>query len=524
MMTKLKYALFVVLFSTCTLSAQNDYQKIEIIINDFIEGTTYNYPEKITSGFLPGASMFLYNSADTLLEMSVEEYAALYDNGRRGQQNRRYSEIKTIEVVNTVGYVKLQVRIPSFGLEFQDLFLFKKIDDDWKVVSKCTTAGPIPQTAEEQTHKPSKEVIMEGLNRPWSMAFISEQEAIIAEKDGDLLLVNLTDKSRKPILGLPTDVARAILIDTSKHEIGIYPWGAHGKKLSFNAGLFQVLLDPNFEENNYLYLSYAAMNKKEESTSKVIRGKLIGNTLSEIQVLLEAEYSHGLFHFGGAMVFGPDGKLYIAIGERNFFEYHNPDLPYAQDVRDKRGNIYRLNPDGSIPSDNPNFGPKAVKGLYAIGIRATQGLIVNPLDNKIWFTDHGTIQGDELNILQAGANYGWPNKTSGKYRSKDYKPKLLPGTIFTDPIYYWSHTIAPTGLTFYNGNEFPQWKGNLIVPGLSKGNLWRLVIKEDQVVSAEELFINDRIRLRRAVTSPIGALYLLSDEENGKLIRVRNGL
>jgi len=175
-----------------------------------------------------------------------------------------------------------------------------------------------------------------------------------------------------------------------------------------------------------------------------------------------------------------------------------------------------------MTDDYPDFGPEAVSGLYCTGKRASQGLAVDPATQKIWFSEHGTMQGDELNILQPGANYGWPNRTTGGYRTKGYQPPSIEGAIFTDPVHYWQQTVAPTGLTFYNGPEFPLWQGNLIVPGLSRGSLWRFVIEKDQVISAEELFTHDRVRLRKAAVSPRGQLYLLTDEENGKLIRVKN--
>lgn len=518
----LLFTIVVFLFST-NLKAQGDQDLIRSVLNEFIEGTSYNYPDKIRNAFYPDTPMFLHNDADTVMIYSSERYASLYTRRPPGTRNRRYGKILAIDVVKDIASAKIETLIPSFDKQFIDLVLLKKIDGDWKIISKAATAWPIPKTIKETTPKPSKEVIMDGLNRPWSMAFLSEDEAIVAEKDGDLLLVNLKSKTRRALKGLPKDVGRKVLIDTVKHGNGIFPGATHGQMHSFNAGWFQVLLDPNFKDNSYLYISYAAENEERASTTKVIRAKLNGTQLSDVQTLfVAAPYSHGLFHYGGGMAFGRDGKLYITIGERNYYEHLNPKLPVAQDVSDKRGKLIRINPDGTIPEDNPDFGKDAIPGLFATGIRAAQGLAIDPNTGSIWFSEHGTMQGDELNMVSPKANYGWPNRTTGSYRTKGYQPYEVPGTQFTDPKYFWQHTIAPTGLTFYNGPEFPQWNGNLIVPGLSRGNLWRMVIDNDQVVSAEELFINDRVRLRKAVVSPGGQLYLLSDEENGKVILVSN--
>ncbi|MBV6644866.1 MAG: PQQ-dependent sugar dehydrogenase [Cyclobacteriaceae bacterium] len=520
-----KYCLlsFLILIST-GMFGQSDREDIITVLNHFLEGTTYHYPEKIKEAFLPGVSMFLHNTADTLWQVTPETYASWFERGERGKKNTREGKIVSIDLVGNVAYSKLQVDIAAFGNRYYDLVLLKKVEGQWKIVSKCTSAEPIPKTPKEMRARPMKATILEGLNRPWSMAFISEDEVIISEKDGNLLRVNLKTKSREVINGLPTDVARKILIDSSKFERGVLPASAHGQERSFNAGWFQVLLDPDFDDNAFIYVSYAAENEERASTTKVIRGKLEGNQLQEVETLFLANpYSHGLFHYGGGMIFGSDGKLYITIGERNLFERLNPIPPLSQDKTDKRGKVIRLNPDGSIPEDNPDFGTGAIKGLYAMGIRAAQGLAIDPKTGKIWFSEHGTIQGDELNMLRAGVNYGWPYRTSGRYRSDDYDPQEPSGMVFEDPVYFWDKTVAPTGLTFYSGRDFPHWEGDLIVPGLSKGSLWRMEIVNNQVVGAHELFINDRVRLRKAVVSPRGKLYLLTDEENGRLIQVVNG-
>ena len=257
-------------------------------------------------------------------------------------------------------------------------------------------------------------------------------------------------------------------------------------------------------------------------TTKFVSARLANDSLTHITPILIAEpYTDINYHYGGGMVIGQDSTLYITVGERLFWEHDEPDLPIAQDVTDPRGKIHRFHLDGSIPEDNPDFGPGAIPSIYALGIRNTQGIALQPNSDRIWFTEHGTIQGDELNILQSGGNYGWPNVTTGKLRSKDYKPPKQDGVTFTHPTWFWHHTVAPTGLCFYTGDEFPQWKNSLFVPGLSKGSLWRFQIEQDTLKSAEELFLDSRVRSRKVAQSPAGKLYLLTDNENGQIIRIR---
>ncbi len=377
------------------------------------------------------------------------------------------------------------------------------------------------KTSSTSVTKPTKETVMDGLKRPWSMAFLSSTEALVAEKDGDLLKVNLSTKTKTIIQGFPTDVADSLVVIAKNYPLGTYPTGTNGFKGRYNAGILEVRLDPDFDKNQWVYVSYVAEKEKKYAT-KVIRAKLTNNQLSDIQPLLVAlPYADGLFHFGGGMQFGNDKKLYITVGERLFGDALQPEVPIAQDLTDMRGKIYRLNPDGSIPTDNPDFGADAVKGIYAAGIRASQGMAIDPRTGDIWFSEHGTIQGDELNLLEYGANYGWPIVSTGKYRGGYVPPKM--DREFTMPLWSWYKTIAPTGLTFYTGTEFPQWKNNLIVPGLSRGNFWRLVIEDNSIKSVEELFVDERHRTRKAVQSPDGQLYILTDEVNGQIIRIKNG-
>ena len=523
---KLKIIICLIsLQSAVLVNGQSERAAIRKTIEKFIVGTEYNYPDSILDAFYsPEAKMFLHTDADTTFIVTAERYASFYTRRAPGTRNQRYSKILSLEQVNQVAYVKMQVDIPSFGNRYYDLFLLKKLEGHWKVVAKVTSAEPLPRKPEELKSVPRKETVISGLNRPWSMAFLSETSVLVAEKDGTILRVDLLSKEKTPLQGLPTDVGRAIKIDTAQHAWGVFPPQAHGQTRTFNTGWFQILLDPDFDQNNYIYISYAAENEKRESTTKVIRGKLNGTRVTDIKtLLLAAPYSHGLFHYGGGMIFGPDKKLYITVGERNLYEHLNPDLPLAQDLQDLRGKIFRLNRDGSAPKDNPDFGSEAPKGLYAWGIRAAQGFTLHPQTKDIWFSEHGTFQGDELNILKPGANYGWPYQTTGGYRSEHYAPMVPDRLIFEDPVFYWDKTVAPTGLSFYTGTEFPLWKGDLLVPGLSKGSLWRMQIEDNKVTAAEELFINDRVRLRKVVQSPRGQLYLLTDEEDGRIIKLVNG-
>lgn len=371
--------------------------------------------------------------------------------------------------------------------------------------------------------KPAKDIVLENLKRPWSMAFISEDEVLITEKDGQLVRVHLPSKSRTVIQGIPADRADSVITRPADATSLHYPRGIEaGLKTTFNEGLLEVVLDPLFSTNSRLFLSYVS-EADSGTTTRVISATLENDSLANVNTLLLATpHSDGSFHYGGAMVFGPDGTLYLSVGDRLFSEARQPNPPIAQDLSDTRGMIYRLNPDGTIPADNPDLGADAIPGAFAYGIRNVQGLALHPESGTIWFSEHGTIQGDEINMLQAGANYGWPLRTTGRYRAPDYNPTTPDNVSFTAPKWHWLHTVAPTGLVFYTGNEFPEWKNNLIVAGLSRGSLWRFQINEGTITSAEELFVNDRIRTRNVVQSPAGILYLLSDEPNGKLIRIRN--
>ncbi len=486
-----------------TVQAQNiptERQLIENTIQLYFDGWATGDSTKI--GKAMHASCHLKNYRDgKFIEYSKKQYLSLLKH--RVSPKNLQTRLVSVDITNNMGSAKVEI---STGKDlFTDYFNLMKTSEGWVIADKISTNKP-HKTFDINAIRPEKEIVFEGLKRPWSIAFMTEEDALVSEKDGDLVKINLLNKERTKINGFPADMSDSLI------------------GFGDNTGRFEVVLDPDFIKNQFIYLSYAAQ-RGNLRTTKIIRATLSGSSLKGIKTLFVAEpYTTERYHYGGGMVFGEDGKLYFTIGERLFTEKDQPLIPIAQNIQDKRGKIYRINSDGTIPVDNPDFGSQAVPGLYAVGIRAAQGITVNKSSGTLWFTEHGTHQGDEINILKAGANYGWPVKTTGKYRYADFKPQSDSTVNYTDPLWYWPQTVAPTGLQFYSGNEFAIWNGNLIVGGLSRGSLWRMVIEGEKIISAEELFTDSRLRIRKVVQSPAGKLYLLSDEMNGKVIRIKNSL
>ena len=490
--------LFLVSIPLFSQNTVTERQLIENMIQLYFDGWATGDTLKLDKAM--HASCHLKNYRDgKFVEFSKSQYLSLFKPHARPQNLS--TRIVSLDITNNMGSAK--VEISTTRDLFTDYFNLMKTSEGWVIADKVSTRTS-HKTFDINAIRLEKETVLEGLKRPWSIAFITEEEALVPEKDGDLVKVNLLTKEKTRIEGFPSDMADDLI------------------GFGDNTGKFEILLDPDFSKNQYVYLSYAA-RKDTVRTTKIIRAVLKNNSLQQVKTLFVAEpYTHERYHYGGGMVFGKDGKLYFTIGERLFSEKDQPVVPIAQDIRDRRGKIYRINPDGTIPDDNPDFGPKATQGLYAIGIRAAQGIALDTLTGKIWFSEHGTHQGDEINVLKAKANYGWPMKTTGKYRYAEYVPQPIPGNNYTDPAWFWLQTVAPTGLHFYSGNEFAAWNRNLLVGGLSRGSLWRMVMEGENIKSAEELFTDECLRIRKVAQSPAGKLYILSDEVNGKIIRIKN--
>ena len=334
-------------------------------------------------------------------------------------------------------------------------------------------------------------VIASGLNHPWSIAFLPEGDFLVTERSGALRLIRKGRLQDEPIAGLPEISA--------KRDQG---------------GLLDIALDPAFDQNGRLCLSYVA--KAEEGRGTEIGcGIFRDDRLDEFKVIFRAiPKNKSGRHFGCRLLFA-DGYLYATLGDRG-------NRPQAQDRATHPGSVVRLMADGTVPADNPFIGHSAYQPeLYAYGNRNPQGLVQDPITGAIWMHEHGPRGGDELNRLMAGANYGWPVISYGK---EYFLPKAVgEGTHMSgmeQPVHYWVPSIAPSGMTFYSGPDFPGWQGSLFLGSLKFQELVRLELDQGRVVAEERLLSAEFGRIRDVRQGPDGALYLLTDAAEGQLLKL----
>ena len=332
--------------------------------------------------------------------------------------------------------------------------------------------------------------LVEGLDHPWSLAFLPDGQMLITERPGRLNLI-ARDLKRVPIEGVPRVFA------------------------SGQGGLLEVALHPRFAENRLVYLSYAGPGEGGAST-ELARAKLEGNRLIDLRVLfVEQPKTSGGLHFGGRIVFDRAGFLYLTLGERG-------QMQRAQVPGNHHGSVIRLNDNGSVPKDNPFVGkPGWQPEKYDLGHRNMQGAALHPQTGALWTHEHGPQGGDEINIIRAGTNYGWPVITYGA--NYGTVTKIGEGTQkegMAQPLYYWVPSIAPSGMAFYSGDRFPRWKGNLFVGALRDEMLVRLVLDGEKVVKEERLMKGALGRIRDVRAGPDGFIYLLTDESRGVLARL----
>jgi len=355
--------------------------------------------------------------------------------------------------------------------------------------SGCSAEGEAVITSEK--HAFIIETVVDGLEHPWAVEFLPDGRMLVTEKPGRLRIVK-DGKLSEPVTGLPKIKEKG------------------------QGGLLDVALDPDYENNQIIYLSYSAKGKGGIGT-EVVKGKLIGNELKETQVIFKlAHKTNTGHHFGSRLLFAKDGTLFITLGDRGKKER-------AQDLNDHAGSLIRINKDGSVPEDNPFVdNPNAKPEIYTYGNRNIQGIAMHPETGDVWTIEHGPQGGDELNLMKAGTNYGWPVITYGV--NYVIGTKIGEGTEKTgmaQPIHYWVPSIATSSLLFYTGDKFPSWKGNAFVSSLKFGQLARLEIQGNKVIHEERL-INGKVgRIREVQQGLDGTIYMLTDESNGKLLRVK---
>ena len=341
--------------------------------------------------------------------------------------------------------------------------------------------------------------IVEGLERPWSMAWLPDGSILITERPGRLRIVRNGKLDLQPILGVPEVFAVN-----------------HG-------GLLDIALHPDFAENRLVYFTYSRGDNQANQTV-VARATFDGTTLQNWTDIFEVNPTkpEGQ-HFGSRIVWLPDKTMLVAFGDGGNPPIQlNGDLirKQAQNLNSHLGSVVRLNDDGSIPQDNPFIGnPNANPAIWSYGHRNIQGMSVDRINNRIWSTEHGSKGGDELNLMLAGQNYGWPEVsyseeyTGGKVTEVSSRPDV------PEPKVVWTPSIAPSGLAFYNSDLVPQWQGDLFAGGLVSRDVRHIDLDgEGNVLGEESIAISQRVRDVRQ--SPDGMLYVLTDEQNGQLIRI----
>ena len=339
-----------------------------------------------------------------------------------------------------------------------------------------------------ETGKIKVETLASGLNHPWGMAFLPDGRMLVTERVGRLRIMGGDGTLSEPLAGVPKVFAQG------------------------QGGLLDVALDPKFSENKLVYISFAEPGKGGAGTA-VARGRLGGAGLEDVQVIFrQTPKVSGGNHFGGRLAFTPDGKLFITLGERFKFEP-------AQDLTNHLGKIVRINPDGSVPEDNPFIGQKdAQPEIWSYGHRNPQGAAINPKTGKLWETEFGPLGGDELNIPAPGINYGWPIVSWGKHYDGRDIPNPPTHPEFADALRHWTPVISPSGIAFYTAHAVPGWEGNLLISSLSSQAIVRLSLDGETVTGEERIPMGTRIR--DVAQGPDGAVYALTDEDDGAVLRL----
>lgn len=343
--------------------------------------------------------------------------------------------------------------------------------------------------------------IAPGLEHPWGLAFLPDGQMLVTERPGRLRAIGRDGKVSAAISGLPAVFAQG------------------------QGGLFDVVADSDFAKNRRIYLSYAEAGsaaEKDKNGLAVASAELSADlkSLHKLRVIfrqLPKVNSSG--HFGGRLVLAPDDKIFITLGDRQ----SRSERGKAQDLSTHHGKIVRIKRDGSLPADNPFVQRKNIRPeIWSYGHRNIQGAALHPDTGELWISEHGPQGGDEINIARAGKNYGWPVVTYGcEYGSCFSIGEGKQKAGMEEPLTYWvPRSIAPSGLAFYSGQAFPEWQGDLFSGALAGRALWHLGLQGNRIVSRQALLAELEERIRDVKTGPDGFLYLLTDSDAGRLLRV----
>jgi aldose sugar dehydrogenase len=329
------------------------------------------------------------------------------------------------------------------------------------------------------------------LAHPWAMAFLPDDSILISERPGRLRIFRDGALSPEPVPGLP----------------GITATG--------QGGLLDLALHPDFERNRWLYFTYSA-SVGDGVTTRLARARFENDRLDDVEVLFTAlPSSQGGRHFGSRIVFDRDGYLFVSVGDRG-------DMPRAQRLDDHAGKIVRLHDDGRVPEDNPFIEhDDALPEIYALGVRNPQGMVLHPRTGVLWEHEHGPRGGDEINVIEAGLNYGWPVISHGiNYSGARIGDGIRQKEGMEQPLHYWTPSIAPSGMVFYQGEHFPEWEGGLLVGALAHRHLARLSFDASNEVESEVRMLEEWGSRIRDVRVHDGLIYLLTDHDPGELLRI----
>jgi len=355
----------------------------------------------------------------------------------------------------------------------------------------------LPQVFETAQQRIRVSTIATGLANPWSLAFLPDGNMLVTERPGRLRIIRGGVLDPQPISGVPA-VRAAVL-----------------------GGLHEVALHPKFAENGFVYLTYSKSGEGNLSTLALARGRLKGNALEEVREIFVANmWSASTTNYGGRIAFDRAGLLYLTVGERQ-------EQDRAQKGEDHGGKVVRLRDDGTVPPDNPFVGKAGFRPeIYSLGHRSPQGLTIHPETGAIWENEHGPLGGDEINIVLPGRNYGWPLVTFGMNYDGTKISDLTSRADLESPVMYFVPSIAMSGMTFYTGDKFPNWKGNLFVGSMfegrtrATGHLRRITFEQGRPIQREPILTELHQRIRDVRQGPDGLLYLLTDENPGVVLKV----